>query len=148
MKEIMKKNNVIPVFCMIMVLLSAALFGCGSSKSSSNTTSSNTQGLKVEDIKVGNGTVVTKGSKVTVHYVGTLTDGTKFDSSRDRNRPLTFEIGEGNMIEGWEIGLVGMKVGGIRKLTVPPELGYGDEYHNIIPANSILLFEIELLNIE
>lgn len=148
MKEIMKKNNVIPVFCMIMVLLSAALFGCGSSKSSSNTTSSNTQGLKVEDIKVGNGNVVTKGSKVTVHYVGTLTNGTKFDSSRDRNRPLTFEIGEGNMIEGWEIGLVGMKVGGIRKLTVPPELGYGDEDHNKIPANSILLFEIELLNVE
>ena len=144
MKYSKLENKINPFWVICIMIFSVTQLGCGSTKTSSSAQTT----VKIKDIKMGTGAVATKGSKVTVHYVGTLTNGTKFDSSRDRNRPFTFEIGEGTVIEGWEIGVEGMKVGGIRKLTVPPELGYGDEDHNKIPANSILLFEIELLNVE
>ncbi len=105
---------------------------------------------KVEsnDIVVGNGTEATNGKKVSVHYVGTLTDGSKFDSSRDRNEPFSFTLGAGEVIPGWDQGVAGMKVGGKRKLTIPPELGYGSQQAGSIPPNSTLIFEIELLNVE
>jgi peptidylprolyl isomerase len=104
--------------------------------------------LKLEDVKVGTGAEATAGKTVTVHYVGTLTNGSKFDSSRDRNQGFTFRLGAGQVIEGWDKGVAGMKVGGVRKLTIPPELGYGTRgYPPVIPGNSTLLFEVELLEV-
>ncbi len=104
--------------------------------------------LKIEDIKVGTGDEAVAGKKVTVNYVGTLTNGVKFDSSIDRNQPFTFNLGAGEVIKGWDEGLVGMKVGGKRKLTIPPTLGYGSRDMGSIPSNSTLIFEVELLKVE
>lgn len=102
--------------------------------------------LKVEDLKVGTGAEAVKGQKVSVHYVGTLTDGKTFDSSRPRGEPFEFKLGAGQVIAGWDQGVAGMKVGGLRRLTVPPELGYGVRgYPPVIPGNSTLVFEVELL---
>jgi FKBP-type peptidyl-prolyl cis-trans isomerase len=104
--------------------------------------------LKSEDVLIGSGTEVKNGDTVSVHYVGTLEDSTKFDSSRDREEPFEFTVGNGSVIQGWDQGLLGMKVGGIRKLTIPPELGYGETGQGSIPPNSTLIFEIELLGIK
>lgn len=112
----------------------------------SNQTSQATE-LKIEDIKVGTGDVVEKGDTVVINYVGTLTDGTKFDSSYDRNEPFQTEIGVGRVIEGWDKGVVGMKVGGKRRLTIPPEMGYGQQGVGPIPPNSTLIFDVELLEV-
>ena len=102
--------------------------------------------LKIEDLKVGTGAEAKTGNNVSVHYVGTLTTGKKFDSSRDRNEPFEFQLGAGMVIEGWDKGVVGMKVGGLRKLTIPPEMGYGKMgYPPVIPPNSTLVFEVELV---
>lgn len=106
------------------------------------------QGLQKEDLTVGNGDEAVAGKKVTVNYVGTLTNGTKFDSSYDRNQPFSFNLGAGEVIQGWDQGVVGMKVGGKRKLVIPPELGYGGQAAGSIPPNSTLIFEIELLKVE
>jgi FKBP-type peptidyl-prolyl cis-trans isomerase FkpA len=85
---------------------------------------------------------------VTVHYVGTLTNGDKFDSSRDRGQGFTFPLGAGRVIQGWDKGVAGMKVGGVRKLTIPPEMGYGVRgYPPVIPPNATLVFEVELLDV-
>src|SRR5262245_36560109 len=99
-------------------------------------------GLKYEDLKVGTGDEAQAGDKVQVHYVGTLKDGTKFDSSIDRKEPFEFPLGAGKVIKGWDEGVQGMKVGGKRKLIIPPELGYGDKAVGKIPANSELTFEV------
>lgn len=105
--------------------------------------------LNIGDIVVGSGEEAKDGNKVSVHYVGTLTDGTKFDSSRDRGDPFTFILGAGEVIKGWDQGVLGMKVGGTRKLTIPPELGYGEAgAGSDIPPNSTLIFEVELLSVE
>ena len=104
--------------------------------------------LVMEDIKVGSGLEAVSGKKVTVNYKGTLTDGTEFDSSYKRNQPFSFNLGAGEVIQGWDQGVSGMKVGGTRKLTIPPSLGYGDRQVGSIPANSTLVFEIELLKVE
>jgi FKBP-type peptidyl-prolyl cis-trans isomerase len=104
--------------------------------------------LKIEDETVGSGAEAKTGDTVSVNYVGTLQDGTKFDSSYDRNQPFDFTLGSGQVIKGWDQGVVGMKVGGKRKLTIPPDLGYGAQAQGPIPANSTLIFEIELLNIK
>jgi len=105
--------------------------------------------LKVDDVKVGTGAEATAGKTVTVHYVGTLTDGSKFDSSRDRNQGFTFQLGAGRVIQGWDKGVAGMKVGGVRKLTIPPEMGYGARgFGSVIPPNSTLVFEVELLDVK
>jgi FKBP-type peptidyl-prolyl cis-trans isomerase len=104
--------------------------------------------LQIEDIKVGSGAEATAGQRVTVHYVGTLTDGSKFDSSRDRNKGFAFELGAGQVIKGWDQGVAGMKIGGLRKLTIPPTLGYGARgFPPVIPANATLVFEVELLSL-
>ncbi len=106
-------------------------------------------GLKYQDLVVGNGPMAETGMKVRVNYTGWLTDGTKFDSSHDPGRqPLRFTIGAGQVIRGWEEGVKGMRVGGRRKLTIPPDLAYGERgYPGAIPPNSTLVFEIEFLGL-
>lgn len=105
--------------------------------------------LTAEDLVVGQGPTVKFGDTVSVHYLGTLADGTKFDSSRDRGTPFEFTVGAGQVIRGWDEGLVGMKVGGQRRLVIPPELAYGatPPPGSSIPPNATLTFEIELLEI-
>lgn len=102
-----------------------------------------------KDIKVGAGAVAADGKTITIHYVGTFEDGAKFDSSVDRESPLSFELGKGQQIKGWDQGIKGMKVGGKRRLVVPPELGYGDKgVKGVIPPNATLFFEVELLSVQ
>jgi FKBP-type peptidyl-prolyl cis-trans isomerase len=103
--------------------------------------------LVIEDVVEGTGAEAKSGDTVVVHYTGTLLDGTKFDSSRDSGNPFQFQLGAGRVIQGWDQGVAGMKVGGIRKLTIPPELGYGGQSIGSIPANSVLLFDVELLEV-
>ncbi len=103
--------------------------------------------LVIDDVVIGTGPAVTEGDTVTVHYIGTLTDGTQFDNSYTRGTPFTFEVGGGRVIDGWERGLVGMQAGGQRVLVIPPELGYGDAVGGPIPPNSTLVFAVELLEI-
>lgn len=104
--------------------------------------------LKIEDIVVGKGKEVTTGDYVVIHYIGTLENGSKFDSSYDRSEPFETRIGVGEVIQGWDMGVVGMKVGGKRKLIIPSQLAYGDNEVGIIPPNSTLIFEVELINIK
>ena len=105
--------------------------------------------LLVEDLLVGGGAEAASGQKVTVHYTGWLTNGTKFDSSKDRKDPFVFALGKGQVIKGWDQGVAGMKVGGKRKLTIPPEMGYGARgAGGVIPPNATLIFDVELLGIK
>ncbi len=105
-------------------------------------------GLIVEEVVVGNGALAESGQRVSVHYTGWLTDGTKFDSSKDRGDPFAFPLGAGKVIKGWDEGVAGMKVGGTRKLTIPPALGYGARgAGGVIPPNATLVFEVELLGV-
>jgi len=105
-------------------------------------------GLRYEDIVVGTGASPQPGQEVAVHYTGTLENGTKFDSSLDRGEPIRLKIGVGQVIKGWDEGLMTMKVGGKRKLVIPPQLGYGARGVGPIPPNSILVFEVELLDVK
>ena len=105
--------------------------------------------LQIEDVKVGEGAEAKAGQKVTVHYRGTLQNGTEFDASYNRNAPFTFNLGAGEVIKGWDQGVAGMKVGGKRKLTIPPSLGYGARgAGGVIPPNATLNFDVELLEVE
>lgn len=108
----------------------------------------NAAGLVQTDVKVGTGAEAVSGKEVTVHYVGTLDDGTKFDSSRDRGTPFTFALGAGQVIKGWDLGVAGMKVGGIRTLVIPANLAYGNQAVGSIPPGSTLHFEVELLGVK
>lgn len=105
------------------------------------------KGLEIYDEAVGTGDTVVAGKEIAVHYIGTLTNGTKFDSSLDRKQPFIFTLGAGQVIKGWDLGVAGMKVGGVRKLVISPELGYGSQVAGTIPANSTLVFEVQLLGI-
>lgn len=104
--------------------------------------------LETTDLIVGHGDEAVVGKRVTVHYVGTLLDGTQFDASREHGEPFSFTLGRGQVIQGWDQGVVGMRVGGKRKLVVPPELGYGARgFPGVIPGNATLVFEVELLGV-
>ena len=129
----------------LSALVLLALAACGGGDSGTAPTGGGT--LVIEDLVVGTGATAAVGDTVNVHYVGTLTNGTKFDSSYDRGQTYSFRIGAGQVIAGWDQGVPGMKVGGRRRLTIPPSLGYGNQAYGPIPANSTLVFEIELLSI-
>ena len=127
-----------------------------SSATTTNTTANTTSGgkrkmangLEIEDVQVGDGQEAKAGNRVTVHYTGRLTDGSKFDSSVDRGQPFQFNLGAGEVIQGWDQGGAGMKVGGKRKLTIPPALGYGARgAGGVIPPNATLVFDVELLKV-
>jgi FKBP-type peptidyl-prolyl cis-trans isomerase FkpA len=137
-----------PLFAALIalgMLFSPLTQGATMSEAKTTTTPS---GLKYEDVKVGTGDTATAGKNVSVHYTGTLTDGKKFDSSKDRGQPFEFPLGGGRVIKGWDEGVQGMKVGGVRKLTIPPELGYGPRgAGGVIPPNATLVFEVELLGV-
>ena len=140
-----------------VLVLVAIYFFVGYSNNNSAQQANNTannakkmEGLKVETLKEGTGDkAAATGSVISVHYVGTLTDGTKFDSSIDRNKPFQFTLGAGQVIKGWDQGLMGMKVGEKRKLTIPSDKAYGDKgITGLIPPKSTLIFEVELLEIK
>jgi FKBP-type peptidyl-prolyl cis-trans isomerase FkpA len=112
------------------------------------TQTTTSSGLIIEDSVVGSGDEASAGQSVSVHYTGWLSDGKKFDSSKDRNDPFQFQLGARRVIAGWDEGVQGMKIGGTRKLTIPPELGYGARgAGGVIPPNATLVFEVELLAI-
>ena len=105
-------------------------------------------GLEIEDQIVGDGEEAVAGQTVEVHYTGWLTDGAKFDSSHDRNETFSFKLGGGEVIAGWDQGVAGMKIGGARKLTIPPEMGYGERgAGGVIPPNATLVFKVELIGL-
>jgi FKBP-type peptidyl-prolyl cis-trans isomerase len=107
-----------------------------------------TSGLQYEEVRVGTGATARSGQDVVVHYTGWLTDGRKFDSSRDRGEPFAFPLGAGQVIAGWDEGVAGMQVGGLRMLTIPPRLGYGEfGAGGVIPPNATLVFEVELIDV-
>ncbi len=140
-----------PLFlAMLLIVTALGLYGCGKEEPmSSGSSAEQSATLYVEDKVVGTGPEAKSGDEVTVHYTGWLTDGTKFDSSLDRGEPFIFTLGAQQVITGWDAGVAGMQVGGKRKLTIPPELGYGAQGAGggVIPPNATLVFEIELLQI-
>jgi FKBP-type peptidyl-prolyl cis-trans isomerase FkpA len=139
-----------------IISLSMLLSACSASVPSPSTSASAggaevtmPDGLKYTDDTVGTGAEAQSGKTVVVHYTGWLADGTKFDSSRDRNQPFSFPLGSGQVIKGWDEGVAGMKVGGKRTLTIPPALGYGARgAGGVIPPNATLKFEVELLDVK
>lgn len=156
----MNFNNLLIAFCSLAILIS----GCAKKQEAPVQASAPAQAavpaapkpqaveateLKVEDTKVGTGAIAEAGKSVTVHYTGWLTNGTKFDSSKDHGQPFTFPLGGGQVIKGWDQGVAGMKVGGVRKLTIPSRLGYGADGAGggLIPPNATLVFEVELLGV-
>jgi len=131
---------------LLAVLILLALAACGGG-GDSGTSPSGGGTLVIEDLVVGTGATAAVGDTVTVHYVGTFTSGTKFDSSYDAGQPFPFRIGAGQVIAGWDQGVPGMKVGGKRRLTIPASLAYGSQGRGAIPPNTTLVFEIDLLSI-
>ena len=133
-------------FSQTLILSALLVFGMGCNKGN---TEEMDNGLIIEDLVVGEGTEAQDYNKVVVNYTGELEDGTVFDSSLNPGRePFTFTLGVGSVIKGWDLGVKGMKVGGKRKLTIPPELGYGERNTGVIPPNSTLIFEVDLLEVE
>lgn len=132
----------------VLAVLMLLLVGCGSKDAGEEEIVTTKTGLQYVDIKVGEGNMPKLGDTVVVHYTGWLEDGTKFDSSVDRGEPFEFSIGLGQVISGWDEGVGTMRVGGVRKLIIPPDLGYGASgAGGVIPANATLTFEVELLEI-
>ena len=157
----MSKTSIIVVVIILIVIIVGIYFLTQNNSQSSEAalsqslnqneqtpTSYDIQGMKVEILTQGTGEAAKAGDTVTVNYVGTLQDGTKFDSSIDRGQPFQFTLGQNSVIQGWELGVTGMKVGEKRKLTIPPELGYGSQgAGGVIPPNATLIFEVDLLGI-
>ena len=153
----MSKNFITSAIIGILVLFVFAYFIFGLNGTSGTTAAisptpqlqaSNADKLQVIDEKIGSGSAVKKGDTVEINYVGTLANGTKFDASADHGGPFTTQIGVGQVIKGWDEGIIGMKIGGKRKLVIPPSLGYGGQAVGSIPANSTLIFQVELVGIK
>ena len=144
----MKSLSKISVSVVMAALLAVPAFAVQEAKKDDGKIVTTTSGLKYVDVVVGKGASPTSGKKVKVHYTGTLENGKKFDSSVDRNEPFSFNIGVGQVIPGWDEGVMTMKVGGKRKLIIPSKLGYGARgAGGAIPPNATLLFDVELLDI-
>jgi peptidylprolyl isomerase len=140
----MKRSGLI-----IVLVIAAVLIALPASAKEEGKTVTTASGLKYIDVVAGNGASPSVGKRVKVHYTGTLENGKKFDSSVDRNQPFSFIIGVGQVIPGWDEGVMTMKVGGKRKLIIPPNLGYGARgAGGVIPPNATLLFDVELLDVE
>lgn len=150
-KIVFNWKNVLLVFGSFFILIGVSfflMFNKGSSTITQQPQEVKKELIK-EDILIGKGKEAVNGKKVTVNYIGTLEDGTKFDSSYDRKKTFEFILGEGEVIKGWDMGLLGMKEGGKRKLTIPSDLGYGAQGSPpAIPPNTTLIFEVELLKVE
>jgi len=132
----------------LALLALVALAACGGGSSDTPSAPTDTGTLVVEDLVVGTGAEAAAGNFVTVDYVGAFPNGQVFDSSYAAGVPFSFRVGAGQVIRGWDLGVPGMRVGGKRRLTIPPSLGYGSQAYGPIPANSTLVFEIELLSID
>lgn len=146
----LNKNEKVAVFVAVFIVGFFFVFG-GTVVSLFNkkvSTQSASNGLVKQDLVIGTGEEAILGKKVVVHYVGHFQDGSVFDSSIDRNEPFQFVLGTNQIISGWNEGIQGMRVGGTRVLTIPPNLGYGSQEYKGIPANSTLIFEIQLLKVE
>lgn len=134
-------KNIFIIVGIVIIIITGIYFLSGG-----NNTPIQNQELKIEILREGTGKGAKNGDTVTVHYTGTLTDGTKFDSSLDRGQPFSFQLGSGVVIQGWDRGLLGMKTGEKRRLTIPPSLGYGKRGAGaVIPSNATLIFEVEML---
>lgn len=152
----MKKNIIIVLIIIIIIALGGIFYISLNNKNTKNMQQENQQsalsfdiqGMKVEILKEGTGEGAKAGDNIVVNYVGTLLDGTKFDSSIDRNQPFPYTLGQNMVIRGWELGLLGMKVGEKRRLTIPSDLAYGDAGRPpVIPQKATLIFEIDMLSI-
>jgi len=158
----MNKNKIIALATVIILIGVGALFFYNKNKADIGTVKQdkaadlklnsqkmNKQGVEIEILKEGTGAIAKKGDTVSVHYVGVLENGAKFDSSVDRGTPFEFTLGSGQVIPGWDTGVEGMKIGETRKLTIPPELAYGSSgAGSTIPPNATLIFQVELLGIK
>jgi FKBP-type peptidyl-prolyl cis-trans isomerase FkpA len=138
--------NFVPVLLVVLGLLCGAL-ACHKDKSASAAAGAVPGGLVIQEVKPGDGALAVAGKVVSVNYTGTLSDGTKFDSSFDHGQPIEFLLGTGKVIKGWDQGIDGMKVGGKRKLTIPPQLAYGERGMGPIPPHATLLFDVELMGV-
>jgi FKBP-type peptidyl-prolyl cis-trans isomerase len=145
------------IVLVVLIVGAVIMFGGGSNNKSASDTptpaasnnSASSDKLEVTDVKVGTGAEAQTGNTLSVSYVGTLTNGTVFDSTaKDGGQPFSFKLGAGQVIKGWDEGLVGMKVGGERKIVIPPALGYGSQATGSIPANSTLIFDVTLLGVQ
>ncbi|MFA7406187.1 MAG: FKBP-type peptidyl-prolyl cis-trans isomerase [Pelobacteraceae bacterium] len=144
----MRRFSKIVASVIMAALLAVPAFAAQEAKKANGKTVTTSSGLKYVDVVVGKGASPTAGKQVKVHYTGTLENGKKFDSSVDRNEPFSFVIGVGQVIPGWDEGVMTMKVGGKRKLTIPAKLGYGSRgAGGVIPPNATLLFDVELLDV-
>ena len=141
-------NKTLTILIVIIILIVVAALIYFYIPKNINTTPPLIQTMKIEILQEGTGDAAKSGDLITVNYVGTLQDGTKFDSSIGRGQPFTFTLGQNSVIQGWELGVAGMKIGEKRKLTIPPELAYGEQgAGGVIPPNATLTFEIDLLGI-
>lgn len=151
----LSRNESIGVFVAILVtgfiLFGGQFLNLFSQNNNSNqaTTMQPTDtGVRVDNLVTGQGAIAEKGDTITVNYIGTLTDGKVFDSSIDRKQPFTFQLGVGQVIKGWDEGVLGMRVGGKRRLTIGPDYAYGNQAVGTIPPNSTLIFEVDLLDVQ